>query len=228
MISVNRIYTRVLEDLILKGKGGYIPGNEFNRMLVDTQNYLLEFLVQKEKETRRNMDALAPFVKEDHITITSGYAPLPDDYVHKRDWYLSVQDTNCVGNNLVYDEYPLSELKSGEYSKILSSPIRKPDASKNRYAVELIGDTVKIYPSTTTGRIYIKYIRTPVAANWAFTLDADNDQENYSSGSSVDLEWNESEANAIIDIMLFLKGVQIRDSELISWLAAKKQIVENV
>lgn len=226
MIESNRIYIRTNEDLMLKGKGGYTTGDQFNRASRDAENYLLEFLVQKERETRRNMDALAPFVAETHQTITLGYAALPDDYVHKRDWYLRVQDTNCVGNNLVYNNYELRELKSGEYSNLINSPIRRPTITKPR--AELIGSSIKVYPSTTTGDIYLKYIRTPVYAEWAYELDEENDQENYDVYNSVDYEWMESEANALIDILLFLKGVQIRDSEIVQWLAAKKQIIENV
>jgi len=200
MIDINRVYVRH-NDLLLKGKGGYVSGDEFNRSIIDTQNYLFEFYVQKEKESRKIMDALSPFVTEINIPIVTGYVTLPADYAHKRDIIIEVQDLTCVGNNVVYDQYELDELKSGEYSNLLSSPIRKPNITDNKYAFEQVGDKqIKVYPAAAKDRVYLKYVKTPPVATWAYTLDAVNDQENYDAGSSVNLIWNESEFNSILNI----------------------------
>ena len=227
MINIDTIKTRYSKDLMLKGKGGYVSGEEFNRAIRDAQFHAFEFLSEKRKEDRRKADALAPFVTEATINIVSGYCALPADYAHKEDWYIEVQDLNCVGNNEVYNKYEIDELKMGEYSNLLNSPIRRPSLTTNKYAAEIVGDNIKVYPSDAKDRIYLKYLKNPPAAVWGSTVDSGNDQENYDSGSSTNLEWRETEFNMLLDILLYLKGIQVRDSEIINWMSAKNSIIEN-
>lgn len=226
MIDINSVYVRY-NDLLLKGKGGYISGDEFNRSIRDTQSYLSEFYIEK-IEGRIIPDTLSAFVTEVELPIASGYATLPSDYAHKRDWIMEIQDLTCVGNSVIYDQYEINELKSGEYSNLLRSPIRKPSITENKYSAELVMDQkIKVYPKETVGRVYLKYIKLPPVATWASTVDVPNDQENYDAGSSIDLIWDETDFNSILNIMLYLKGAQVRDSEIINWMSARTQIVES-
>jgi len=49
-------------------------------------------------------------------------------------------------------------------------------------------------------------------------------EEVYNDATSTQLEWNSEELSTFVDMVLFYKGIILRESELISWIHAKRSV----
>ncbi len=126
--------------------------------------------------------------------------------------------TNTVG---------MQHLKTGEVMKTLSSAIRKPkiDVVKQtgKFAYTFVNNMIKVYPKELTGSIYFKYITDPPVSLYNVTIDLVNQEEDYDPATSIDLQWGEQDQTNLVDLMLFFKGIQVREGELLQWVVQKHQ-----
>lgn len=220
MISIERIYKRVNEDLAGKGTGGYSSSDEFNRDIADAQNILLDYYVRNYEISGVITDSVRVFLKKDNLSLTNYVAQLPDDY---RRW------VDCVFVEIYNDdecESPTTKnivmyyTHGNGWNLTESSPIRKTSARRVNYTIE--GSTLRA--GRPTGRVLMNYIRKPNEALRGYDTNEVTKNEDYNSATTVDLEWPDSEANMLIAIMLYFKGVEIRDLKLQQFVIGLKQI----
>lgn len=224
MISIEWLYKR-LEDLSRKDKAGYMSDTEFTRDVNQASNILLEYYHLQYEKGQNTLDALQPFITEKRLPIVNGYVDFPSDYRHRLELgYIYVTNTNkCEDNPPTQDPYPMDYLNSNEEMHNERSPIRKSSIEKKRFYHLFVNNKIKVLPSSLTGFVNLKYIRRPIDALYSVKFDTINRQQNFDAATSVDLEWSEQESHNIVDLLLFFKGLEVRETALINWVMQHKQ-----
>lgn len=217
MIPIETIYKRVEEDLASKGTGGYSSSDEFNRSIADAQNILLDYYVRLYEVSGVITDSIRVFIKRDNLSLTNFKAQLPGDY---RRWVDCVfqKVTNTDGDPLV-EEKTMYYAHGAGFNLTETSAIRKTSEKRVNYTIE--GSYLRT--GKKDGRVGLTYIRYPKAAVRGYTTNEETFNEDYDSATSVDLEWPASEANMIIAIVLYFKGIEIRDMKLQQFVVGLKQ-----
>ena len=223
MISVQFIYDRVVKDLARKNQSGYTSTDEFNRDLIDSENVLYEYYYLKFQESQKISDALMPFLVEARLSINSGFVSYPSDHRHPLEMsYLKVVNDGCDKPTEV--QVPMDYLNANEERETLISYIRKPSLEKDVMYYLQVNKKLKVHPISLVGDVTYKYLRIPNYGFYATTIDVSTATERYDESASKNLEWESQEATNIINLMLILKGISVRDSELFQYATAKMGI----
>lgn len=226
MINVDTLYSRV-EDIARKDKAGYLDPEEFNRHLVEAQICLYEYYFQMFEKSQVVTDRLRPFVVQTVLVLpASGLAALPSDYKHHlRGRFIIV--TNTLGGEPTYSYIPAIPIEETEINLTLNSPIRKPNIANETVYYRVQSTYLQAYADGMNGQFELTYLRTPDAPYRATTLDTADDQYNYNSAGSTQLEWDEHDENNFVDLLLYFYGFSTRQSELIQWMTAKNAVKQN-
>jgi hypothetical protein len=219
MILIETIYKRVEEDLSNKGTGGYSSSDEFNRSIADAQNILLDYYVRHYEESGVITDSVRVFIKRDNLSLTNYVAPLPGDY---RRWVDGVfielyNDDEC--DEPTKKEILMYYCHGNGFNLTEANAIRKTGEKRVNYTIE----GANLRAGRKTGRVLFSYIRKPNAAVRGYTTNEETRNEDYDAATTTDLEWPDSEANMIIAIMLYFKGIEIRDLKLQQFVVGLKQ-----
>lgn len=217
MINVNSVYEQV-SALSRKGQAGYHNGAEFNEQQRLVQNMLFDYNMMLYEKDQAATDSLIPFLEEVEIPIVGGFAAYPADYRHR----IRVSVGYISGTTTTY--YTSRYLNVNGDQETLESYVRRPSAARKRFYHTLTADGIKIYPDTFVGKIKLRYFRQPANAVWGYTDDTTNIVETYNSSTSTDFEWGPEDESKLVDLFLYLKGIQTRHSELIQWVAMKNNI----
>ena len=222
MINVQYIFEAV-NDLTRKNNAGYTSSEEFNRHLNQSQDILMRYYYKLFEEGQIIVDSLMPFLKQSNLIIgTNAQVAFPDDYRYRLEvGYLEINNPDCGQTQPTITPTPCHYLAANEVMETLSSPIRKPDKNKGIYKHTFVNNVIQLYPLDLSGYIHFKYIRKPVQAKYATTIDTVNRIEVYDPINSIDLEWLEQDRDNIVDILLFMKGISLRESALINWVQQK-------
>lgn len=222
MINVQYIFEAV-NDLTRKNNAGYTSSEEFNRHLNQCQDMLMRYYYKLFEEAQIIVDSLMPFLVETNLVIgTNGQIAFPANYLHRLEvGYLEINNPDCGQNEPTIKPSPCHYLAANEVIETLSSPIRKPNKAKGIYKHTFINNYIQLYPTDLTGYIHFKYIRKPVEAEYATTIDVVNRIEVYDPVNSIDLEWLEQDRDNLVDLLLFMKGISLRESALIQWVQQK-------
>jgi hypothetical protein len=221
MIGVDQLYQKV-EDTLVKNQCGNFNNGEFNLNLVTGQNDVFNFFMQKDGESSYVHDALQPFINRYSIAISQPIA-LPADYRSKRSAKVKYWQMN--GDAPELKTRSLDFLKTDEKDITLESPLRGPSLEKEVLVYTIEGNGINVFPETLAGTFEMLYLRKPVTAVRQVTVDLVNEIEVYNPVGTVDLEWPEQYFNMFHDVICFYQGFQVRESEVIQWLAAKKNMV---
>lgn len=215
MVSVESVYKNVLA-LSRKGSTGYSSSDDFNEQQRLVQDTLFAWYFDSYERNQVVPDALRPFLKEPTLACSGGNVALPSDYRHRIECQFVF--IAASGNTV----HPCPYLPGNEEAATLDSYIRKPSADKRRFYHKLLSTGIKVLPGIN-GALKLKYLCTPPDANRAFTVDTVNYVENPNPGASIDFQWPSQEEGNLVDIFLYLKGISTRQSELLTWVAQKKQ-----
>jgi hypothetical protein len=227
MISVQLVFERV-QDLSRKDKAGYMSSEEFNRDLGQAQNILFRYFYQQFEDRQQIVDSLNPFHKTVNLPIANGFCEFPADYRHRTEvGYLFVENPLCGLEQPTVEPIPMPYLNANEVMETLVSAIRKPSKEKKRVYHTFINNKIEVHPYSLTGYIKFKYLAVPPTAIYATTLDLANDQENYDPLNSIDLIWNQQDTDNLVDLLLFFKGLEVRESALLEWVGMKKQFTQS-
>lgn len=227
MIPVQYIF-EATNDLTRKNNAGYTSSAEFNRHLNQCQDMLMRYYYKLFEEAQQIVDSLFPFLVELRIPIgAKGVVTLPNDYRHRLEvGYLEVFNAGCEGG-LTIKPKPMHYLAANEVIETLSSPIRKPSKAKKIYKHTFVNGAMLVYPDDLTGYVHFKYLRDPRQAAYNTTFDVVNRQQIFDPLTSIDLEWNEQDRDNIVDLLLLMKGISIRESALTQWVVQKNQYLSN-
>lgn len=229
MINVEYIF-KAVNDLTRKNNAGYTSNAEFNRHLNQSQDMLMRYYYRQFEEHQILVDSLLPFIVNTQLQIgAKGVVVLPSDYRHRLEvGYLEIYNAACgeTGGPSI-DPKPMHYMAANEEMETLSSPIRKPRKDKGVYRHTFFNGYMQVYPTDLTGYVNFKYLRDPVQANYAVTVNSVDRIQIYDPLNSVNLEWEEQDRDNIVDLILLFMGVAIRETALIQWVIQKNQYLAN-
>ena len=220
-MGMNDIKLRV-EDLVIKGQGGYISGDNFNRDFADAQNVLLSYYIRRYEQSQEVSDALLPFLSEAILTIgNNGYIDLPENYRHRvsvSKRVLSQDENKKVVQSFIKSTYvhPL------HLQDTLMSVVRKPNVLKKRYVHTFSDGRIRFFPNDMAGSVKLVYFIQAPEARWGYVTNQNTITEDYDVNTTIEHVWPEQEEINLIALMLHYKGIQIRDNEVIQWLQVHK------
>lgn len=228
MIEIKDLYDRV-GILSRKDQSGYLGPEEFNDLLDLSQELIADYYVQQYNKTRVVDEILSKQVREAVYFNTNRYIDKPSDYRQLLNFSIHYID-DTVTPATKKGPYPVYQYSSDEDVISESSSIRGSSLSENRFCFENIGNQFKLYPETFIGRVDLKYLKYPDAAQIQFTVD-DDDNQILDTANTVNLnDWPKRSINDFLDVMLLFKGISTRESELINYVRVKQGSVlpENV
>jgi hypothetical protein len=204
-----------------KDHAGWTSSDEFSRLANLAQEILWQYLFAHVDE-QLSRTALVTFQVQTAIEKTSNYYPKPNDYRDKLDAWFEID------GKLIDVNFPARN----ELAMARNSPVRGPSLDSEVIIGEILSDRINIFPSEITDRLHLRYYKTLTEAKRAFTLNIVTQEEEYDSGNSVDLDWDEQILQDFVDVLLYLKGIVLRDSQMIQWVQAKypteRQITQTV
>lgn len=224
--TVLNLFNRVNLDLARKDRGGYTNSEEFNRSLHDAQSDLAEYYYMKFEIEQKVPDALIFLIKTTFLPIVSGVAALPDNYRHRLAiYYRFLKSDNCT---LKDTRYPLRHRNLDQIDEALNSPIRKASLEKRRFYHYQANGQINVLPKTLTGNVELMYLINPPEAKYGVILNPITQQEEYDPLTSVDPFFPLSEEQNLIDMLLYYKGVEIREGALLEFVQMRTQMRMNV
>lgn len=220
MIQVNTLYLKV-QDTLVKNQSGYFSNDEFNRNIELAQNDIFDFYLDLDGASQRIHDALAPFLKRLEANAGS-VIPLPADYRSKRD--AEVMVNQMQDGQAVFKWKECSFLQTDEAAGVRSSAVLMPSKKNSSYWFEVLSDGIHVLPEDFTGKFRMLYLCHPAAASRAVTINPTTQTEEYDEGATTNLKWNSQQFNVFHDVICFYQGFQVRESEVVQWLMARKPL----
>lgn len=216
MVSVESVYQNVLA-LSRKGSTGYSSSADFNAQQRLVQDILFEYYFYRYEQDQMIPDALKPFIKQPVLGCNSGVVLFPADYRHR----LECQFGYTSGGGVTY--YPCIYLAANEEVATNASFIRRPSAARRQFYHTIAASSIKVLPAIN-GVLKLKYLANPADAVRGFTVNSTDYVEDYNAGTSTDFQWEAQEQTNLVDLFLYLKGLSTRQSELLTWVAEKRQL----
>tara|TARA_R100001129_G_C5314797_1_gene246136 strand:- start:1459 stop:2211 length:753 start_codon:yes stop_codon:yes gene_type:complete len=239
-VNINTVYQRVL-TIANKEQRGYITPQEFNILANQAQMDLFEqyfYDVNQFGRARGHEDKHI-----DPIEILKEKISLFEVYDTTLDTYSSNH------HSLPTDLYRLSNVKlSGvmadnvsikDFNNMLDHPLLRPHSNRPVYIRTSGG--LKVYSNTSasnldeaqvtsTSTVKCDYIKTPADVTWGFTTVSSTNSTSgvttksslYNASTSTNFELHESEEVNLVNRILVLSGVVIRDDVLVRTIGAEE------
>ena len=243
MASVERVY-KAVKDIANKDQRGFITPAIFNQFAGVAQmnvfNRLFDEMTMGNRLRRAAIDGprqfarakqieedLGTFKKKSELTLTSGTVAKPSDFAHaisistigKK--ILGVQKQALV--QMVYNE--------DHIDRILNSDLSAPSDDA---PVALIANEIEIFPNVNTSitKINLRYYKLPqgilpttsaktsAAPKFGYTSSVAG-VEIYSAANSVDFELPEQYFAELVNEILVLTGVNLRDADVYNYSNAE-------
>lgn len=200
MLNVNTVYKQVLDLLNKNQIGGYLDETVFNSYAESSQLDWFNDAYARYESNQKNVDDIRVLrAKPKILTLDSnGEASYPSDYYHASNiWRPEVTNGRRSSIDIITD---------AELVQRLGSALEEVNES---YPIAVLYDTyIQIYP-TTIRRVELSYLRVPTAPNWAYTVT--NGRKVYDSGNSTNFEVPDYAINDIVNRILTMASVEIRD-----------------
>lgn len=226
MINIEEVFQTV-SALISKDKAGYMTNADFNRISKMSELLLWTYMAEHYESDILLGEDMVPFTVQANVLLNTGSkCPIPaDSGAVQQIWWRRVTNSIDCGINPTVDEIKVKYLEKLELANTLDSPIRMPSKSAPRIYWAHVAQGIRVYPDLTGQYITVDYLRMPVYAVRAVTLDVANDQQNYDSSLSTQYEWGENNQTNLIDLILLHYGLSIRDTAITQWAAQKQPLV---
>ncbi len=220
-MDINQIHNWI-NFITNKAQGSYYSIEEIDMALDRAQmTYFNETYAQYSLAEKID-DSLSPFkTKYSFLTsdTTSGLVTLPTNYLYMTGGHISVVDHGNAKSR------PLKVLTEDELSYRLNSQLR-PVTNNTPVCIiagKSAGSTLlQLFPAVAmAGTIY--YLRRPAVPAMGYTQSGRT--ITYNSGTSTQLEWNESEIMEIMIRAIESLGISIDDQQMIEYADAKTKEV---
>lgn len=211
MISVKKLYDRV-SALTKSGTSGYFTADEFNSNLYSVQYTVLSTLCDEYEDNQKVADALIEHTLDSSTLTTSANGLLFASAITTSltNYYRTLQVRYVSGSA----EYPCIKVAIGSEAMTLSSPIRKPDISKNRTLWLMRGNNIQVLPKSSGLTFVLTYCKKPAEAKIVFTTaeTEDNDYLVIDAGATIDIAFPEGLFNLFTYLMLESMGIEQKES----------------
>lgn len=148
------------------------------------------------------MTQLAPFTIPGSVTISSGAATKPSDFIYGLARRLSVGG----------EEYLVTKINHGQIWYVNNDVIDPPSITDGTYYIVEYEDYYKVLPDTATGDLLLDYLAQPVDIIWGYTWDAQN-RKVYNAGLSIQPQWTTPTIIEITKRALTSFGVSYKDRD---------------
>ena len=152
------------------------------------------------------MTQLAAFIIPGSVTIASGQADKPDDFIYGLARRISVSSV----------EYLVTKINHGQIWYVNNDVIDPPSITDGTYYIIEYEDYYKVLPTAATGSLLLDYIAHPENVKWGFTYDAQN-RKVYNAGLSIQPKWNPSTVIEITKRALTSFGVSYHDKDFTNY-----------
>ena len=222
MINVDTVYQTVLA-LANKEQRGYITPQEFNLYADHAQMAIFEQYFYDLNQFRRQPGSTTKYIDmvdliEDKLDIFKIANEGVSDGATIENAYRIINVTRGVGDKTKVVE----EVKFEDYYKTRYSPLTK--ATNNRPVYWTITDSINFDPND--GDFYYSYIRRPVPPRWTYTVVNEKplyDPSIIGTNGHQHFELHESEKNELVNKILQLAGVAVKDYNL-AQAAAQEEV----
>lgn len=213
-LSIDYIYKFAL-DLILKNQSGGLKSTAFANHWNDAQSTYFDDLVGRFQARNTGKEGantglildetilqkLSPFTKPATLTISSGNADKPSDFVFR----LAVR----------INGYDVKKINQAQIASVNNSVIDPPSSTSNKYYFTEYEDYYSFLPNTVTSAS-LDYISYPPNVKWAYTIDSSGRQV-YNEGASVQPGWDDFSCREITKRMLTNIGVSFKDNDFLNF-----------
>jgi len=208
-LSVDYIYQFAL-NLIRKNQAGSLASVEFARHWNDAQGSYQDDLLGRFQargngktgintglvENKTILQKLSPFIKPVTLTITTGNADKPADFIYELALRINGKEVRHINHNQI--------------ATVNDSEIDPPSIPNNSYYVVAYEDYYSFLPNTVTSAS-LDYIATPVDVLWNYDIALG--RQVYNSVGSVQPQWDNNSCREITKRMLTNLGVSFHDNQ---------------
>jgi len=223
MIDVNSVKLQI-DNLSKKDQAGYSTKDEFNLDLNAAQTFLFQYFYKQYQDSQNVVDALEPFLLDVQLPVAiDGRVDYPVDYAHWAGMYFRMVKNNPCKDPTV-SWLPIDLMMANEFAYTMSNSIRKPSIENEILRYRAVNNAMFVYPNNLKN-IKLVYFRKPIDALWntITVVTPTEDIEEYDPATSIQLEWNKEQEQDFVDIMLFLRGIEIRETALIQFVKLKQK-----
>lgn len=222
-MTVDEVY-KFVQFMANKEQRGYIKPSEFNMLAKRAQLDVIKEKVGKPspaggvigyRETAQLDDELYPVtVFETSLTVSGDLFSFPANYLNFISLWYGGKSVEMIS---------LGELYKRRTSQLVFPSSEYPVGVIEANGVRVYTDTLGASDTTFTARL--NYIKKPSDPNWAYSTV--NNIEIYDSSSSTQLTLTDSTHKDIANRILGYIGVNLRESEIISYSETKDMAQKN-
>tara|TARA_B100001939_G_C16730748_1_gene525382 strand:- start:15 stop:716 length:702 start_codon:yes stop_codon:yes gene_type:complete len=226
-VSINNVYQKVLA-IANKEQRGYITPQEFNLFANQAQMEIFEQYFYDLNQFSRilgndttyadmvtllneKIDVFEKF-RQDVTMSSGGVGTLP---THYRIGELSYNNSGTY--------VQIQKVNQNDLNHHINSPLLNPSVSRPIY-INTSATAIQVYPTTITSGVTCNLISKPATVNWQYNVI--NNSALYTPTGTVDFELHESEEQTLVNKILQLAGVSIKDYNLAK--AAGEQEVKEI
>ena len=227
MVSIDNVYQKVLA-IANKEQRGYITPQEFNLFANQAQMEIFEQYFYDLNQFSRilgndttyadmvtllneKIDVFEKF-RQDVTMSSGGVGTLP---THYRIGELSYNNSGTY--------VQIQKVNQNDLNHHINSPLLNPNVSRPIY-INTSATGIQVYPTTITSGVTCNLISKPATVNWQYNVI--NNSALYTPTGTVDFELHESEEQTLVNKILQLAGVSIKDYNLAK--AAGEQEVKEI
>ncbi len=225
MISIDTIYQRVLAAAN-KEQRGYVTPQEFNLFANQAQMDIFEQYFYDLNQYDRLPDNNTEFSNitsliDEKISVFKQVETLANgtgsEFILPGS--TGADDFYRLGTVIYESEsksmYPVEEIEHEELYRIQLSPLSAPSQTQPVYIRKKNAasqQVIEVYPESITGGIKVTQIHKPNRVNWGYVVI--DGKALYNATASVNFELHASEEKELVNKILLLAGIMLKDSGL--------------
>ena len=221
MISIDTIYQRVLAAAN-KEQRGYITPQEFNLFANQAQIDIFEQYFYDLNQADRIPDNNTEFsnitnLLDEKISVFKQIKNLANgtgsEFILPGS--TGVDDFYRLGTVMYQSKYPVEEIEHEELYRIQLSPLSAPSQTQPVYIRKKNSasqQVIEVYPQSINSGITVTQIHKPNKVNWGYVVI--DGKALYNATASVNFELHASEEKELVNKILVLSGIMLKDSGL--------------
>ena len=234
-VNINTVYQRVL-TIANKEQRGYITPQEFNILANQAQMDIFEQYFYDQHQFSQVKGSQPKQVDpteilKDKISLFEVYKKLLDDYDDTDDVFHLPNDLYRL-SNVTYSSGGTDNIadyvSTKEFNSMINHPLLRPHSNRPLYLKLAKG--IKVYSHTATtnvadeiteeNKVKIDYIKKPATAAWGYIVVSGSAL--YDAANSTNFELHESEEVNLVNRILVLAGIMMKDPSLYQTAATEE------
>lgn len=219
MISVAELYKIAYLDVAVEQRSSYVTEEEITRAINKAQ-----FCLYNYHRSKGNQRALRPFTKSGiELDVHGEFVVLPPDFEDLSALYVDA----VLAGKCAPDIRPVTykDTTPAGFRKTREDSILKGDFKRGVAWYTYGGGTIMITPAAP--KVKMDYYRVPTPAKLALTILA-NDETGVDLENSVDLEWDATELENMVTLLLAQLGIEQRESVLLQYFQAQETAKQTI